>query len=174
MTLLKNQGNGTLAPPVIFDVDSPTGTNDNVIADFDLDGRIDFAVSKLSGDEFTVRLNRTDFPPQLSRTPLIRGQQATLTVTGARPNETVYFGYSKQGAAPGGLCLPFFGSMCLELLAPAYLLGTRTANNSGEAALTLMIPQSAPATDVWNQAAIHCGTGGLDSVKTDYVEDQIL
>ncbi len=174
MTLLKNHGNGTLAPPVTFDVDPPGSANDMVAADFDQDGRTDFAVSKLSWDEFTVRLNRTDFPPELAQTPLIRGQQATLSVTGARPNETVHFGFSMQGAAPGGLCLPLFGGMCLDLVAPVTVLGSRTANSAGEAELTLTIPQSAPATDVWTQAAIYRGTGGVDSVKTNYVEDQIL
>jgi len=173
VTLLKNHGDGNLAPPVFFETAAAGSATDIVVADFDRDGRLDFAVSNLSGDSFTARLNTTDFPPVLSQTALIRGTPATFTATGARPNEVVYFVYSLAGVAPGSVCPGPLGGMCLDLVAPASLIGSQTANAAGTAELTMTVPINAPAVTVWTQATIVRGTGGADSVKTQYIEDQI-
>jgi len=174
MALLKNHGDATFADMVTFDTPmTGWGASGLVVADFDNDGRVDFAVSHLSGDSFSVGLNTTAPPPVFTQDPLIRTQPATLTVTGAGPGERVYFAYSMTGAAPAGFKPWMLGGMCLDLLAPVSLIGSSTANGSGEASLTIFIPAGAPPVPVWTQAVILRGIGNEDSVKSNYVEDQI-
>ena len=107
--------------------------------------------------------------PVLSQTPLVRGANATFTVTGALPGETVYYYYSFAGVGGATYCPPEFGGLCLDLLTPVVQAGTASADATGTARLTRRIPPSAPLRDVSTQAAIARGPGGADSVKSNTV-----
>jgi|GEM_PF-2169414 len=173
VALLKNHGDGSLAAPVFFETATAISPNDIVIADFNFDDLLDFAVTNPSADSFTVRLNATDKPPILFQTALNRGALTTFSISGARSDELIYFLFSLQGVAPGGLAPAALGGMCLDLVGPVMLIGAKRANAAGYADLKVPIPSTAPTVTVWTQAAIQRGTGGADSVKSQYIEGQI-
>lgn len=173
VAVLKNRGDGSFGQPVKFDTISSGSTNDIVVADFDKDGRDDFAVSNMSDNSFSVGLNTTAFPPVLTQDPLIRGQSSTMTVTGVDPYENVFFAYTLSGVAPDGFCTPLLGGMCMDLVAPVHLVGSSTADGSGTAWITRLIPGNVPLITVWTQAVIQRGISHVNSVKSNYVEDQI-
>ncbi|MFG0331586.1 MAG: hypothetical protein ACF8PN_16995 [Phycisphaerales bacterium] len=85
----------------------------------------------------------------LDSTDLIRGQQATLAVTNATPNEMVYFAYSLRGL--GDTFVPQLG-VTMSIRNPT-LGGQVRANPSGAAQLRQNIPPGTPARPIWLQAA---------------------
>jgi hypothetical protein len=95
-------------------------------------------------------------PLPLTVEPLVAGWDVRLRVNGADPGDTVWFG---RGAAPGaGPCIPSLG-VCLGIEGPVDLLGTATADASGEASLLLRLPARLPLVDVHLQAV--AGGGGV-------------
>jgi len=80
---------------------------------------------------------------------IVRGQPATITVTNAGPNSTVYFAYSVAGLSD--LYVPFL-DVTIGLRNPT-LIGSRTADSTGTAILTMNVPPNAPRVPVWVQAA---------------------
>jgi len=155
------------------------GPLDGVSADFDGDGVPDVAAVSAAypggvGSGAVVFLFGTSDvgggdQPVLTQTALVRGSNATFTVTGAQPGETVYFYYSFAGVGGANYCPPEFGGLCLDLLAPVVQAGAATADAAGIARLNRRIPPSAPLRDVSTQAAIARGVGGADSVKSNTV-----
>lgn len=80
--------------------------------------------------------------------PLFGGSQATISVTDANPNETVYFVYSLNG--PGNTFVPQL-NVTLEIANPV-LAGSSTANAAGEASYTSTLPNVSNIV-LWIQAA---------------------
>lgn len=105
----------------------------------------------------------------LSHDPLIAGQPADFTVTGALPGETVHFA---RAAGPGaGPCAGPAGGVCLDLdPATAAYVGSAVADGVGTATLTVPIPAAALGAHVYAQAAI---ARGASSVKTNVVDDVV-
>ena len=85
----------------------------------------------------------------LAAEPLVCRSQADLAATGATPNETVYFGYSLVGE--GATFVPFL-NVTVGLDSPQ-LGGTDVADGSGNAVLTVNVPNAPDGKDVWMQAA---------------------
>jgi hypothetical protein len=108
----------------------------------------------------------------LTADPLIRGQAADLTATGAQPNETVYYLYSLTGLGVGP-CPGALGGLCLDVLAPVFNSGNAPANAGGSAIFTVQIPAQAPLIDVYLQAVIRRGPGGAQSIKSNTVTTMI-
>ena len=105
-------------------------------------------------------------PLDLTTTPLVRGEVATLRADGAAPGEVVHFVRSAVG--PGaGPCLPS-GSLCVGLAAPKPL-GQSAADGGGVAALTFPIPAAAPWAEVWFQA-LAVGSGSASNLVSAAVE----
>jgi len=80
--------------------------------------------------------------------PLIAGQTANLTITGATPNEIVFFAYSVKGE--GNLYIPQL-DVTIGLQDPQ-LAGTDRADSSGLAQLTGQVPLIAQGHHIWLQA----------------------
>jgi hypothetical protein len=123
----------------------------------------------VSNDSFTVL---PEFALLLTQTPLVRGQMATLQVTGAGQGERVFFIYSLQGEGDGPQ-IPVLGGMSLDILMPFDLVGQAFADDSGTATIQVPIPARAPLIDVSTQAVIRRGQGGILSVKSNPVTDTI-
>ncbi|MFG0329512.1 MAG: FG-GAP repeat domain-containing protein [Phycisphaerales bacterium] len=141
------------------------------VSDLDMDGRPDLVVA--SNEGVSVHLNETAVDgPSLSLSELQAGEVATLTVTGAAPDEEVQFFYSRDGRGhtPG---LDEFGGMVLDLNGIVYPLGSAVADGDGTAVFTSMIPDEAPPALVIMQAAIRRGTLGESSVKTPALEVRV-
>lgn len=80
-------------------------------------------------------------PVALSVGALTAGSPATLTVRGADPGATVYFGYGDGIGRPK--CPAVLLGACYELAHP-WLLGTVTADRSGLASLDIDVPAWVP------------------------------
>jgi hypothetical protein len=98
-------------------------------------------------------------PIAFSQDALVPGAPATLSVVGASPGDTVYFGLSTAGTG-SGRCIPSFG-VCLGLLDPVSLLGTAVADGAGDAELTLQVPAGLPPQFVHTQAVLYGVAGGF-------------
>lgn len=85
----------------------------------------------------------------LSVNQIVRGQPSTLTVSNAAASSTVYFAYSVQGLRD--MYVPLL-DVTIGLRAPT-LIGSRTADATGTAVLTMNVPPNAPRVPVWIQAA---------------------
>ena len=109
----------------------------------------------------------------LSQTALISGWPATFTVENAEPGETVTYLYSIAGVGAGP-CVPSLGGLCLDLLQPVRVTGTSVADATGVANLVITVPSTAPSITVWSQAVVQRGTGGVDSLKSNFTEAVIL
>jgi hypothetical protein len=109
--------------------------------------------------------------PQLSVTPLVAGQLATVTVTGvAHRGVPVRFGLSTVGAAPGtGPCV--VPGLCLDITSPALLLARVTSNPRGTAAYTFRVPANPSFSDVWFQAVV--GDNNGSPVTTNVVSEPV-
>ena len=94
--------------------------------------------------------------------PLVAGQPADFTATGAQPGENVVFLASPQGAGCGLCPVPLEG-LCLDVLPKAVLLGRAVADGSGTAVLTVNIPGG--LGEIAAQAVVR-RTGGAASVKS--------
>lgn len=95
--------------------------------------------------------------------PLIPGQQADFTATGALAGDTVVFLASAQGQGCG-LCPGPLAGLCLDLLPKAVLLGRVVADPTGTAVLTVTVPPG--LGEIAAQAVVRRGDGGVDSVKS--------
>jgi hypothetical protein len=80
---------------------------------------------------------------ELDVTPMVRGQSATLTVTGAQPGAQVFFLASRLGVQPGALCHPTL-PVCADLVSPVFF-PPAVASASGAASVTVRVPFSLPA-----------------------------
>lgn len=89
------------------------------------------------------------------------GDVVQFSVTGATPGTTVFLGASVRGYG-NGVCPPLLGGLCLDILQPI-LVGTTTANASGEATFGVSLPRGMRAGDVWLQAAMADGTASATS-----------
>jgi hypothetical protein len=103
---------------------------------------------------------------------LVRGSQADVEVFGAQPGERVYFLYTLAGMGIGP-CPPQLGGLCLDLLDPVRILGSSLAGGGGTAIFAAQIPPHAPLVDLYVQAVVRRGQGGVDSEKTDVVKASI-
>jgi cysteine-rich repeat protein len=104
----------------------------------------------------------------LEVTALEPGQVAAWTVGGLSPNEQVYIGRAAQ-VAPGP-CLAAAGGLCLEIGPRPVLLGTATADASGEASLQLALPGTLPlGLGVAFEAVVIRGVGGSSSAHSPTV-----
>lgn len=99
----------------------------------------------------------------LAATPMVLGEQVTITMQGAAANANVFLGYSFNG--PGtGPCLPAFAGDCLGLANPVRLLGTFRADGNGEVSTTVRLPPMMPVDEIHMQAAVLVGSPDLSNV----------
>jgi hypothetical protein len=98
----------------------------------------------------------------LSATPAVPGTPFTVTAGGAQPGESVFLGLGQ--AVGAGPCIANLGGACLDLTGNVQLLGSATANSTGEATLTLQLPDLPDGTAFALQAAVRRGPGGGSSV----------
>jgi len=110
--------------------------------------------------------------PSLVATSLITEVQSIFTVLNAQPGETVFLAYSFAGIGAGP-SIPQLGGLSLDLLSPVALFRTLSANASGHAQASFVVPTNAPLIGVHLQAAIARGTGGSLSVLTNPVSQHI-
>lgn len=101
----------------------------------------------------------------LGTTPLIAGQSATLTLSGADPGEAVAFYYNASGkvVCDGGPSLANLGGMRLDLIGPVRTAGTAVADAAGVANLVVTVPATAIPGWVALQGAIARGAGSIKS-----------
>jgi len=111
--------------------------------------------------------------PHLSQDPLIRGTHVDFTVSNLVPGERAYFVCSFSGIGIGPR-LPQLGGLRLDLLPLVRLFGEADADNAGTATLTFFIPFGVAPIPVATQAVVQRGAGGIDSVKSNALLDQIL
>jgi hypothetical protein len=107
----------------------------------------------------------------VSPAPLERGQATTLTVTGPASGETVYFIYGLTSLGNGPI-INQLGGLQLDLLAPTLINQTATADATGVAVLQTTapnLPPSTPPLDVYIQAVVPRGVGGIESLKSHTV-----
>ncbi len=105
----------------------------------------------------------------LSSSALVAGQPATLTVTGATPGERVFFLGNSAGVGAGP-CFSILGGLCIDLLSPFQIIGSRIASQQGTATFTAVIPPSAAGKTVFAQTVVRRGSQGSSSVKTNAVQ----
>ncbi len=162
---LENVGGFVLEQPVLVE----TGTYGGpalALADLNGDGQLDLVEGHRRG--VSVFTNITPYEgPRLEHSPLKRGLNVTLTVTGARPAEPVHFLYTVHGAG-NSVGVAQLGGVTLDLRDPLVVLGTARADSNGVAPFRFTMPPRAPLTEVVLQAVIRRGPGGADSVKTPF------
>lgn len=170
-SLWLNQGDGTYAQGLRYGV--AQNAYDIAFGDFTGDGVGDVAVvSQVAYGSWWypgVSIFRGLAPAALAltQTPLVRGQPATWTVTGANPGERVRIYRSRTGIGDGP-CPPAYGGLCIDLQPPVRVLGDAVADASGIAEVTITIPPATPiGTQFHTQALIRRGAGGVDSVKSN-------
>ncbi|MFK5955986.1 MAG: right-handed parallel beta-helix repeat-containing protein [Planctomycetota bacterium] len=110
--------------------------------------------------------------PSLAVTSIVTEVQSTFSVFNALPGETVFIANSFIGLGAGPV-IPQLGGLQLDLLAPAALFVTATANASGHAIVTLTVPPTAPLVSIYFQAAIARGAGGGNSLLTN-TDSQVI
>jgi len=99
---------------------------------------------------------------------LIRGQSATLTLTGAQAGEQVLFLSSLVGFG-GSPPIPQLGGQRLGILPPIRLAGSAMTNSNGQATYSALIPNGAPLVGVYLQAVVQRGVNGRDSVISNSI-----
>ncbi|NOG54352.1 MAG: VCBS repeat-containing protein [Planctomycetes bacterium] len=151
----------------------------SAIADYDLDKTNDIATI-ISTPPFgwgsaVIVVTGTQVVPDisLSQSELRRGRVATFNVSGAEQGERVYFLYSLAGTGKGR-CVGQLGGLCIDLLDSVTNFGDAIANADGLATLQVVIPQKAPLRPLATQAVIRRGEGGADSVKSNFIESEIM
>lgn len=111
-------------------------------------------------------LRRSAGPPPgfaLLHDRVVRGARLELEATGAQAGDPVYFLYSLAGYGAGP-CPPQLGGLCLDLLPPITIAGSRAADPTGRAVFAATVPPSAPYGEVHFQAAVPRGAA---SIKTN-------
>lgn len=115
---------------------------------------------------------------RLEASEVHRGQTAELTVTGARPNERVYFLYSLSpfpaGSQRGGLGRTFAPALGLDvdLTFPIVRAATVRADGSGQAIFSTPVYEALPLSDVALQAVVQ--RSGEPSLKSNAVLRRVL
>jgi hypothetical protein len=93
---------------------------------------------------------------------LFPGHTTAVFAAGADPEERVHYALSTQGAGAGP-CPGPLGGQCLDLPQPIYL-GSRLADETGQAWLPVAVPDTAPpGLEACFQGAVVRGPGGGDS-----------
>ncbi len=178
-SLWLNQGDGVYARGLRYGVSE--NAYDIALGDFTGDGKQDVAVvSQVTFGSWwypgvTIFKGQTVAPALvLGQSDLHQGQQATWTVTGAVPGETVHFALSLAGVGPGP-CPPQLGGLCVDLIPPLRLLGSAVADGAGVAQLTVTVPDSAPEGSFAHaQAVARRGPDGSESVKSNTSSKEVL
>jgi hypothetical protein len=128
--------------------------------------------SSLSDEVSKVAPSTTSQMPTLMQDAMARGQPVQFWVAGAQPGEVVSFLSSQSGEGEGP-CSPQLGGLCVDLLDPS-VFGEATADDSGTAILTQIIPTTAPPGQTISvQAVIRRGPDGGDSVKTNVITSRV-
>ena len=107
-------------------------------------------------------------PEPLDCSALVRGQLATLTLSGAQSGERVWFLSSLVGL---GLSPPVaqLGGLRIDLLPPVNIAGNSIANADGVASLSANIPATVPTIPVYLQSVIRRGSTAELSIKSNHL-----
>lgn len=168
ITVVTGTGTGSLSVDTLL---SPTLNVVTYLFHFDsFSGTPDFAdVQSISWSFLTVNEFGPDAlfdnfevvaapaPLFLTVPSLVGGTTSTLLVSGATPNQNVYFVYSAVGL--GSTFIPAL-NLNLDLLSPN-LAGAAMANGSGDASLPSTIPNAASGLSVYLQAVQFQKKSGL-------------
>lgn len=111
-------------------------------------------------------------PLYLSHTRLQAGQNGTLTVTGAAPDEYLHLLLSLTGQGDGPRILGL-GGLRLDLLPPIIERGSRRANAAGQVDFTGLVPADLGGVTIYLQAIARRGSRGRDSVKSNPIAPTI-
>ena len=71
----------------------------------------------------------------MSQEPMVRGQQADITVQGLQPGEVAHFFFGVAGTGEG-TCYPYFAGVCTDILEPRYI-GPAVADASAKFSLEI-------------------------------------
>lgn len=117
-------------------------------------------IGTLPAQERYYLIQNDQWQPPLPTILQPTGTPNEVRVINAYAGERVYF-FSSNAGTGSGPCLPAFGNLCLDILAPIQYLGFVTADANGTATINIgVVPASV-------QAVIYRGTNGLSSVKTN-------
>lgn|GEM_PF-1977086 len=105
-------------------------------------------------------------PIYASHTRFKVGAPATVTVTGAKPGETIHLLLSLRGIGVGPRSAVLGGAR-LSLLPPVSEVGSLRADGFGNRDFALVLPPELARRTLYMQAAIRRGPGGRDSVLTN-------
>lgn len=101
-------------------------------------------------DAFAAKIEAFQFTLAASPDPLVAGQLASVSVTGATPSASTWLAYSLIGF--GSTAVPQLG-ITLDLANPFLASGPDTTNAQGEVNWSLLIPPAGSGLTVWLQAA---------------------
>jgi len=156
---------------------------DVALGDFDGDGLTDAAVATQTdsgrwwypGVVLLRGLPTSNQAPfELTVSDLRAGEDATWSIRGAEPGETVRFLATSAGLGDGP-CPGRLGGLCLDILEPILHVGSVTADASGDASVTVSMPSDVPpGAMAQSQAVIVRGNEGGDSVKSAPIESEVL
>jgi len=104
--------------------------------------------------------------------PMVRGQDADITVRGLQPGESALILGSVSGEGEGP-CKMFFGSLCADIVNP-FVIGDAIADEMGIATLTVSVPADASTEVIYTQAFTRRGVDGLSSLKTNVAVGSLL
>lgn len=160
---LENYGNFEFGPQINIPT-NVRGVTEYAVNDINNDGKLDIAISSETG--MYILMNNTPYSGlSLAHSSLIRGQDSTFTIENARPGETVYLLYSKNGYGNSN-GIPQLGGISLSLDDTILFAGSARADESGTATIDIPIPNNAPEQNLVFQAVIRRGSQGKNSVKT--------
>lgn len=136
------------------------------------EGRVDVSGADFQGQ--SVGPIAVDIAPslRLDVDPLWTGNQADFVVEGALPGELVVFLFNVAGVGSGS-CYPSWGGLCLDLVEPVGVLMFATADAQGRASWVFDVPAGLPKINLFHQAVLKRGPGGVDSLKSNVVEQGI-
>jgi beta-propeller repeat-containing protein len=100
-------------------------------------------------DAFVTKIVAFQFTLSASPDPLIAGQTATFSVSGASPNTAIWLAYSLDGI--GSTSVPLL-NVSLDLANPVQAAGPTVSDGQGELDWNIMIPPGASGLNVWLQA----------------------
>ena len=116
-------------------------------ANFDGDGDVDLLAESLPFQSLLWVQNPIHHPPKLASTQLRPNRVATLTVSGATPQQRVWFGYSLTGGGP-----TWTPHGDLLLTEPYFEIDRPRANKQGVATVDVLIPPRSRGIPVWMHA----------------------
>jgi hypothetical protein len=103
------------------------------------------------------------------------GESPVFTLTGAAPDENVFFVYSINGELVDGFCPGPLGGTCMDLAAPARVFDNDFAGADGLATGSISLPPlERLGFEMTVQAAIRRGAGGADSVVSNPLTSPVL